>query len=246
MPIISIEGNIGSGKSTLVKGLNESAHFKSTTPPFLILQEPVDEWNTICDENGKTILENFYGDQHRFSFSFQMMAYISRLALLKKAHRENPGAIIITERCLDTDRRVFAAMLYDEGKISQMEMTIYLKWFDEFVKEVPVDGYVFLDTEPSVAYQRVLKRGRQGESIPIEYLTKCDDYHKNWAANHIEPELQIHIDANSENTPSVIDEQMEKINAFIHARLQTTTNSSPSLKTTKPLPPPFGCFNFCV
>lgn len=243
MPIISIEGNIGSGKSTLVKRLSESKEFTSKNPPFIVLQEPVNEWNTICDEEGKTILEHFYADQTRYSFSFQMMAYISRLALLKKTQRENPDAIIITERCLDTDRWVFAAMLHDEEKISQMEMTIYLKWFDEFVKEVPIDGYVFLDTDPVVASQRVEKRARQGESIPLEYLMKCDYYHKNWAKNHIESEHQLHLDANAENTAATTKKQMEQITAFIHRRLQCKNQPS---QPSKPLPPPFECFNFCA
>ena len=39
--------------------------------------------SNIKDENGVTILEKFYSDQNKYSFSFQMMAYISRLKLLK-------------------------------------------------------------------------------------------------------------------------------------------------------------------
>ena len=55
--IISIEGNIGSGKSTLVSELEK--YFKDNNK-IGFLQEPVDIWNTIKDENGTTILEKFY------------------------------------------------------------------------------------------------------------------------------------------------------------------------------------------
>jgi deoxyadenosine/deoxycytidine kinase len=78
--IVSIEGNIGSGKSTLLANLK--THFKDNTN-IIFLREPVDEWSKITDENGTTILEKFYADQEKYSFSFQMMAYISRLKLLR-------------------------------------------------------------------------------------------------------------------------------------------------------------------
>jgi len=51
--IISIEGNIGSGKSTLVSELEK--YFKNNNS-IGFLQEPVDIWNTIKDETGKTIM----------------------------------------------------------------------------------------------------------------------------------------------------------------------------------------------
>ena len=71
--IVSIEGNIGSGKSTLLSNLRE--HYKNSSN-VVFLKEPVDEWEKITDENGETILKKFYSDQEKYSFSFQMMAYV--------------------------------------------------------------------------------------------------------------------------------------------------------------------------
>ena len=64
------------------------------------------------------------------------MAYISRLAILKKAVDENPGAIIVTERSLYTDRYVFAKMLYDSGNIEEVDYLIYMKWFQNSMIEL--------------------------------------------------------------------------------------------------------------
>ena len=94
--IISVEGSIGSGKSTLLKRLKDILKESNN---IIFLQEPVDEWETIKDKNGITILQKFYEDQEKYSFAFQMMAYISRLSLLKRTIEENPLKIIITERC---------------------------------------------------------------------------------------------------------------------------------------------------
>ena len=90
--IFSIEGNIGSGKSTLVRILQEKC------PNFIYMLEPVDEWADVKDKKGENILTKFYRNQEKYSFSFQMMAYISRLAKLKRLVEKNPNSIIITEQ----------------------------------------------------------------------------------------------------------------------------------------------------
>ena len=83
--IFSIDGNIGSGKSTLVQKLKEfySKKKNCSGKKICFLQEPVDQWNMITDENGKTMIECYYADPDKYSFPFQMMAYISRLALIR-------------------------------------------------------------------------------------------------------------------------------------------------------------------
>jgi deoxyadenosine/deoxycytidine kinase len=174
--IISIEGNIGSGKSTLLEHLK--FEFKDNEN-IVFLKEPVDDWESITDENNKTMLSKFYENQQQYSFSFQMMAYISRLVLLKKAIEENPNAIIITERSLFTDREVFAKMLYDSGFIEMVNYKIYLKWFDFFVKDCPNDKIIYVCTNPEICFQRIKKRSRTGESsIPLSYLENCHKYHE--------------------------------------------------------------------
>jgi deoxyadenosine/deoxycytidine kinase len=192
--IVSIEGNIGSGKSTLLANLKE--YFKDNAH-IIFLKEPVDEWSKIKDENGTTIIEKFYADQEKYSFSFQMMAYISRLKLLKDAiqqvtesqkklikNREEdncfelPKYVIITERSLFTDKMVFAKMLYDTGKIEDINYQIYLNWFNTFVDEFPVNKIVYVKTDPEICHQRIDTRHRDGEdNIPINYLKSCSEYH---------------------------------------------------------------------
>lgn len=182
--IISIEGNIGSGKSTFVKALND---YYTKVDVFnqkkiFFLQEPVNIWETIKNNNNETIIECFYKDQEKYAFSFQMMAYISRLSLLRKAVKEGYD-YIFTERCVNTDRNVFAKMLYDSGKIEDINFQIYTKWFDEFISEFDNFHYIYIKTDPIIALDRVNKRARNGETIPFEYLQECNKYHNNWLEN---------------------------------------------------------------
>jgi deoxyadenosine/deoxycytidine kinase len=175
--IISIDGNIGSGKSTL---MGELKKYFCDNKNIVFLKEPVDEWSTITDEKGVTILEKFYENPSKYGFSFQIMAYISRLDVMRKEIRKNPNAIFISERSLFTDKLVFAKMLFDSGNIELVNYKIYLKWFDTFAEEFPVNKVIYVNTIPEICHQRIEKRSRTGESnIPLEYLQNCHKYHNN-------------------------------------------------------------------
>jgi deoxyadenosine/deoxycytidine kinase len=179
--VVSIDGNIGSGKSTLMANLRE--HYKDNVD-VVFLKEPVDEWAEIKDENGITILEKFYEDSEKYAFSFQMMAYISRLKVLKDVVKNikqtSKKTILISERSLYTDKMVFAKMLYDSKKIEDINYQIYLNWFDTFSEEFPVHKVIYVKTDPEKCHSRILKRAREGENlIPLEYLKSCDEYHDN-------------------------------------------------------------------
>jgi len=223
--IFSIEGNIGSGKSTLVKVLSEKLHHIDNKP-VIYVQEPVSEWDNIKDHNGKTILEKFYADQSKYAFSFQMMAYISRLALLKRVIKKNPNAILITERSVFTDKEVFAKMLYDEGKIEEVNYQIYLKWFDEFIEDIPITGLIYMNTTPEKSKERVDIRARPGENIPLEYLKQCHEYHTRWINNFKKPVSLF--DGNIDFIDNFPQSWLEQIIKFINSHI---SNNDENLDT---------------
>ena len=222
--IITIEGNIGSGKSTLLQHLKEKyIATNQTTSNIIFLREPVDEWESIQDENGISILQKFYADQKSYSFSFQMMAYISRLALLKEAIDNNPNAIIITERSLITDKMIFAKMLYDSGNIEEVDYQIYSKWFDCFAKDYPINKVIYVNSSPEVCHERIHERSRLGEEeIPFTYLTKCDTYHKNMISSFSGNENINLIELNGNINIKIIEQEhylsewLDIIDNFIH------------------------------
>lgn len=221
---ISIEGNIGSGKSTLLANLRE--HYKNNDN-VIFLKEPVDEWAKIKDINGTTILEKFYADQEKYSFSFQMMAYVSRIKVLRETLKEKTIGqekkqyIIITERSLYTDKMVFAKMLYDSGKIEDVNYQIYLNWFDTFSGEFPVHKVIYVKAAPEKCYQRIAKRSREGEeNIPLEYLTACSLYHDNMLDKSIDSCVcneQLILDGNIDiyENKTQVDEWIQEIEQYI-------------------------------
>ena len=180
MLIVSIEGNIGSGKSTLISKMqHELTHVGNT--PVVYIDEPVRVWNTIMDKHGNNIIKKYYEDQKKYAFQFQMMAYITRITELRKAmEKYNGDCIIITERSIETDKEVFAKMLYEKEILDNISYTIYLKWFEELSRGLKVDQLVYLKTEPETSLKRVIKRNRPGEVISLEYLQNCHERHERW------------------------------------------------------------------
>ena len=213
--IISIEGNIGSGKSSFLAYLKERF---GQNERIVFLKEPVDEWESIVDEQGKSMLQKFYEDPKRYSFSFQMMAYISRLSIMLKAI-QTKAKYIITERCLLTDKFIFAKMLFDEGKIEKVEYDIYNKWFNEFSNTLTINEIVYIKSDPSTCIERIKKRGRTGEdSISLDYISKCHEYHEYYIKEIQKtlPSITINeIDGNLEVNPSsnyIYDEWIRSLN----------------------------------
>jgi deoxyadenosine/deoxycytidine kinase len=214
-----VEGNIGSGKSTLMEELKK--HFKNNSN-IVFLKEPVDDWEPITDENGITILEKFYKDSSKYGFSFQIMAFISRLNVLREEFKKNPHAIFISERSLFTDKLVFAKMLYESGNIELINYKIYLKWFDAFVSDFSINGVIYVNTEPEICHERILKRARTGENnIPLEYLQNCHKYHVNMldtASTECVCKNQIVLNGNTDiyENKEQLNSWIEQINEFIH------------------------------
>ena len=224
--IISIEGNIGSGKSSFVQNLKTyyADQKNCCRMKICFLQEPVDIWNTITDKDGKTMIECYYSNPEKYAFPFQMMAYISRLATLKEEFKKNYD-FIFTERCIFTDRNVFCKMLYDDEKINEIEYKIYNKWFDEFVEEFPEIEYIYLKTDPQIAFDRIVKRNRLGENIPLEYLTTCHEYHENWLEKYIS-KCVIDVNTDTNTNPEIINRWIRIIDNYIQMHVITFDGAS--------------------
>ena len=188
--IVTIEGTIGAGKSTLKSRIEEMVATgeidSALAASIVFVDEPVAVWDTFVDGDGISILKRFYESPSRWAFSFQMMAYISRLAALKQARKNHPHALIVAERSLDADRHVFAKMLHDSGDISTIEFSIYTHWFDHFAAEFKPDLLLYLRTPIGEAKKRIQERARDGEApIDVGYLQRLETYTDAWTADNV-------------------------------------------------------------
>ena len=110
--------------------------------------------------------------------------------------QEGKLPIVITERSVLTDRYVFAEMLHREGKLDDLEWSLYLKWFNHYAANLPVKGVIHLTTSATTSKDRIHQRGRSGEDrIPLEYLEHLHDQHNRWIANAHLPVLEVSTDS---------------------------------------------------
>jgi len=198
-----IEGNIGSGKSTILKLLQLAQNVE-------VIQEPVDMWLNIKDNDNKNLLQHFYSDMNRYSYMFQTMVFKTRLQSLEKAQVE---PFRFSERSIWTDRFVFGKMCLEDNKMNSIESSCYKFWFEwleEKFKPKP-DGIIYIKCSPEKCLERIGNRGRDEENkIPIEYLDKLNLYHDEWFNNWKETPLLIIDNEEDNNYLSILD----KINAF--------------------------------
>jgi deoxyadenosine/deoxycytidine kinase len=206
--LISLEGNIGSGKSTLLKQLREAE------PNWIYIDEPVDFWMKTKNEKGQSLIEVFYQDIKRWSYTFQNAAVLSRGMLVQEALEKWMGTdkqpIFVMERCVETDKQIFAKMLHEDGMMDAMEWSLYEVWYKHITNLVPkINVYVWIDTPAEVCVDRIKMRGREGEEdIKREYLEKLERVHKEWLEN----ERDAHI---------IRSTDLSEIRSEIHSYIQT-------------------------
>jgi deoxyadenosine/deoxycytidine kinase len=188
--MISIEGNIGTGKSTLLDNLKEILDEN-----IVVIKEPVDQWLKITDKNNNSILNNFYQDPHKFSFSFQILILKTMKDLLLKTINENPNCkLIICERSIMSSHHIFAKMLYDDSYMNHIEYNVYKCLYDEWSHISAPDKIIYLNVNAELCFNRIEKRKRLGEKqISLEYLQKCEKYHELWFESCSIPILKIEM-----------------------------------------------------
>jgi deoxyguanosine kinase len=175
--LISIDGNIGSGKSYLLQKLRQDF------PTACFIDEPLDTWTSLINKDGESLLSVFYKDKKRWGYTFQNCALLTRFQNIEECIRRNPDKeIFITERSIETDFETFTRMLHDTEEIDELEFSLYLRWY-EFVKKTctPISAMIFVDTDVDLCVERLHKRARKGEeSVSKEYLSLLDTYNRKW------------------------------------------------------------------
>ena len=178
--VISLESDIGAGKTTLINKLMERNEGN-----YILIDEPVEIWKTIMIGN-QNILEAFYNDMATVALPFQLIALITRRELFIKKMKEakelektlGREVYLITERTVHSDRYIFANLLYKDGFISESGMIAYNMWNDIFSKEVIINKTIYINISPEVCFERIKIRNRQGEDkITLEYLRECQKAH---------------------------------------------------------------------
>ena len=156
--IYALEGNIGAGKSTIMKIISNQFH------DVEFVEEPVNQWQNL---NGCNLLNSFYSDPKRWGFSFEFYSMLTKIqALLKAVDSDKP--IIIIERSI-LSNKVFMDLSNDLGKLDKMEYAMLINTYNFYLENVypQIAGIIYLDTPVDECIRRITKRNR-GEECTIE------------------------------------------------------------------------------
>lgn len=164
---IAVAGNIGVGKSTLVRLLSQRLGWKA-------FFEPVTENPYLVD---------FYSDMRRWAFHSQIFFLIQRL----RAHRQlalYPSSVL-QDRTVYEDAEVFARNLYLQGFIQQRDYDTYNELYQVLRESLPApDLLIYLRAPVKVLYDRILQRGRDYERrIDPDYLRQLNTLYEEWIAS---------------------------------------------------------------
>jgi deoxyadenosine/deoxycytidine kinase len=172
--MISIEGNIGAGKSTFLKII---ARTLSVQPVF----EPHAKWQSIA--GGENLLDKFYTDPQRWAYTFQTYAFVTRVFEQEKSAKTSTLRHHIVERSVYSDRYCFAKNAFEMGMMTPLEWSLYQEWFGWLVEGYTKKprGFIYLRVDPAVCYARLVKRNRSEEqAVSLDYLTKIHEKHERW------------------------------------------------------------------
>jgi len=189
--IIFIDGNIGSGKSTLIDLIKQS---NKTTFNIIILKEPLELWQNIKNDIDQSLFYLYYADKKRWAYSFQQFVLTTKTRMLTETINGLGGNnIIIVERSFLSDSEVFTKMCYHNKSIDTMEYNMYLYTYNYLVNELLTTlikehgikcGIFYLHTDPQICKERVIKRSRDEEKkIDYSYLFEIEKLNEDLFGN---------------------------------------------------------------
>lgn len=227
--VLSIEGNIGVGKSTLLDYLKEHL-------PLTIGQEPCEQWQQVGKGN---LLDHFYQDPQRWAYTFQTYALLTRIQLQKSVIASAQTPFCVFERSVYSDHFCFAQTAFELGSMKPLEWNLYQKLFNWLTtrEQIPLDAIVYLRLSPEGCHKRIQQRARSEEqSISHDYLQRIHQHHETWLLDHHAKQIPLLIINIDERAPQAgeLARQTELIKEFL--TLQTAAVYTQNVSTdNKPL-----------
>jgi deoxycitidine kinase/deoxyguanosine kinase len=161
--MISIEGNIGAGKSFLCDLLKKNG--------ITVSKEPIMDWKFGHID----VLDEFYKNPKKYACMFQTLVLRTRVEQVRNIEE---GVI---ERSVASDI-IFGSIQYKLGNMDDVEFSVYSYQYKQAVIDTPtILGYIYVKTPTQTCMNRISKRQRIGEGdIPEWYLNELGEAHDTW------------------------------------------------------------------
>lgn len=189
MPIITIDGNIGCCKTSILNYL----HKNYKLPVDL---EPVDNWEPY--------LAKMYENQD--IFKFQVRVWLDRCWIQEKSDKTT----ILMERGPYFIKNVFIKTAHELKMISDTEYSILLDLHKKTESLWTSSSYIYLRSSPENCLKRIKKRNRPSEkNITLEYIEHIHRSHEESYNNALINKMNIIcIEVDNKNIADIANEIM--------------------------------------
>jgi deoxyadenosine/deoxycytidine kinase len=163
---ISIEGNIGAGKTTVAHML--SRHYNAR----LILEEFADN----------PFLASFYKNPQQYAFPLELFFMAERYKQLKELIHTTD----LFQNITISDYLFTKCLLFAKVNLPEEEFRLYQKFYDIIYQQIPrPDIILYLHVPVAQLQKNIKKRNRQYEqAIPDEYLFNLQLTYTNYIKQH--------------------------------------------------------------
>lgn len=168
-------GNIGAGKTTLVRKL--ARHYG-----WQIQLESVDDNPYLAD---------FYQNMQQWAFPLQIYFLNSRFQQMLEARERTQS--IVQDRTIYEDAHIFANNLRHNDILTERDFNTYWAVYESMKGMVqPPDLLIYLRASVPTLIEQIATRGRDYEqSISIKYLETLNRQYETWIAQYRESRLLI-------------------------------------------------------
>lgn len=196
MRIISVEGNIGSGKSTFLDTisilLNDNEYLSKRV---CLIKEPR-LWYEPLDNMNMSPLDIYYNNIIKYAYTFQTYVTTSKYQHILHSIDEHeeiwnrlPDILIIERYSSFSDRRVFVQNLKNEGLLDDYQIEMYeynvecLRDLFEYRLKIDLEiiEFIYIQTDIDTCMNRIQQRNSAGDnSITLNLLQNIHRLHDEW------------------------------------------------------------------
>ena len=187
MPIITLDGNIGSCKTSILNYFHKN--YKTA-----IDVEPIDSWTEY--------LKNMY-DTNKSTYNFQIKVWIDRCWIQEKSN-----VIVLIERSPYFIKNVFVEKALEDTTISKEEYNNIHKLHSTTDDLWQPNAYIYLRSNPENCFNRIKKRNRESEkNIKLDHIKRIHELHEiNYQKALLNNKNIIVIDVENKNISDICSE----------------------------------------
>lgn len=204
--LIALEGNIGSGKTSLCAELRLQLSDRA-----IVVCEPVKHWMdwNYEGENFKMLQDTYHSNEGVFDMqTFIQFSMLRTIYMAIEEAKLNNKKYVIFERTLASSVAVFSQNAFDSKALFPKQYAI-LRFGLDTLKKIYIDAFNFdkifyLYCSPDECLCRVRKRNRPAEKcITLEYLKNVNKYYDCWYDKNFYPlNVTMRIKVNAQNSIS--------------------------------------------